>query len=178
MLHFPSFVSASMLRIFFKSVCVTAIIFNHSVETVIKYAGAFCNVRLLIFIPCVFFFTSCLTFLWIYCHLPCRSSVISCLKKLIETHKFPFVHRHKIYYPSNVLEYKVINTLLRVLSRHHFALKKLQSGLIKSRLLFCKKICLHISVLYLSVEVHISDTRLPTLQTVMTHRLTNSVKVI
>ena len=50
----------------FESVLVTSLIFSHSVETVIKCAVAICNVRLLRYIPYVSFFTTGLTFLWIY----------------------------------------------------------------------------------------------------------------
>ena len=109
-----------------------------SVETVIKCALAFSIARLLGFIPYMFFFfTSCLNFLWIYFQLNCRRSVNSCLKKLIETHIN--VHRHKIYYSSNILEHKVIVILLRVVSHHHFALKIRSPVSVKSRLLFYKK---------------------------------------
>ena len=73
----------------------------------------------------------------------------------------------------------MINSILRVLSRYHFALKKPQSGLSKIEASVFQKVCLYISISYSSsVEVLISNTRLPTLQTLMTHRLINSLKVI
>lgn len=108
-----------------------------SVETGVKCALVFSIVRLLRYIPYMFFFTSCLKFLWIYFQLNCRRSVNSCLKKLAETHIN--VHRHKIYYSSNILEHKVIISLLRVVSHLRFALKIRSPASVKSRLLFYKK---------------------------------------